>query len=644
MASSNSKLSIIKLGKMKRYAVVIYLVLFAFSNFHANILSEEEQANYFSKNYKKSEVRIKMRDGVTLFTAIYQPKDTSVAHPIMFRRTPYSNMPYGEDLFPSRRLNSWFHFIQENYIIVSQDVRGRFMSEGDYVNMRPYIKDKNSNKDIDESSDTYDSIEWLINNVENNNGKVGIWGISYPGFYAAMATIDAHPALKAVSPQAPIADWFIGDDMHHNGAFSLLLNFNFFDVFGIKRDSLTKSWPKGIQYPSQDAYNFFLDLGSLVNINKNYYKHNIAFYDSTVAHPNYDKYWQSKNTQDHFNNISPAVMTIGGWFDGEDLYGALQTYSSIEDKNDINQSSLIMGPWYHGGWTRSESEFFGDMNFGSKTGSYYINNIELPFFNYHLKGKEEERIPEAMIFNTGANKWHSFKKYPPEDLVNKKLYLNDRSSLLFELPVSDEYGFDEYISDPNKPVPYTAKIQDSQKFYNKEYMVEDQRFASSRPDVLVYESITLGNEVTIVGPINANLFVSTSGTDSDWIVKVIDVFPDNELDPETNPNNVEMGGYEMLVRSEIMRGKYRNSFEFPKPFIPNEITEVNFTLNDVCHTFKKGHKIMVQIQSSWFPLFDRNPQSFINIYEAKEKDFQKATQRIFHTKKYPSNLSFSVFK
>jgi len=596
---------------------------------------------FFRNNYNKQEVNIIMRDGVKLFTSIYSPKDQSEKHPIIIWRTPYSCTPYGEDKFAEKRVSSFFHFIQENYIIIFQDVRGKFMSEGEYVNMRPYIPNKVSNKITDESTDAYDTIEWLINNVENNNGKVGVWGISYPGFYAAMATIDAHPALKAVSPQAPIADWFIGDDMHHNGAFTLLLNFNFFKIFGLPRNELIKEWKTGIEYPSPDAYNFFLELGSLKNVNKFFFKNNIAFWDSSIAHPNYDYFWQSRNTLPHFKDISPAVMTVGGWYDGEDLWGSLKTYESIETNNPDAENTIVIGPWPHGGWARSEGNDFGDMNFESNTADYYKKNIELPFFNQYLKNAKTGSLPEAFIFNTGKNEWHKFDQYPPDNLSKLNLYFNSSGLLTFNPLSNNSAKFAEYISDPNKPVPYTAKIIDSKKFYNKTYLVEDQRFASSRPDVLVYESEELKEELTITGLIEAELYVSTSGTDSDWIVKIIDVYPDDEPNPIPNPNEIEMGGYQMLVRAEIMRGKFRNSFEKPEPMIANNITKINIDLNDVCHTFLKGHKIMVQIQSSWFPLFDRNPQKFVDIYDAAKEDFQITIQRIYHSTEYTSKIKIN---
>ncbi|MCP5064127.1 MAG: CocE/NonD family hydrolase [Ignavibacteriae bacterium] len=628
---------------MNKFSKIFYSIfLFLLFPIVSNSQTTNKDSLYFARHYSKQEVNIPMRDGVTLFTAIYSPKNKIEKHPILLWRTPYSIAPYGENKFPTRRLSSYLHLIKENYIIVFQDVRGKFMSEGTFVNMRPYIPNKTKNQ-IDESSDAFDTIEWLINNTDNNNGNVGVWGISYPGFYAAMSAIDAHPALKAVSPQAPIADWFIGDDMHHNGAFSLLLNFNFFKVFGINRTHKIKSWPKSIEYPSPDAYNFFLELGSLKNVNLEYFKTSIAFWDSSISHPNYDYYWQTRNTLPHFKNITPSILTVGGWFDGEDLFGTVKTYQSIKDKNPHINNSLVLGPWPHGGWARSNGENFGDMSFDTNTGKFYRLNIELPFFNKYLKDKPEVPLPEAYIFETGTNQWHSFSEWPPKNISSKNIFLQSNEKLSFEKPINDiSTTFDEYVSNPKRPVPYTAKILDSKTFYNKEYLVEDQRFASSRSDVLVYESEILKEDLTLAGPINVDLFVSTSGTDCDWVVKVIDVFPDGELNPQPNPKEVEMGGYQMLVRGDIFRSKFRNSFENPEPMIPNKVTEIKFNLNDVCHTFLKGHKIMIQIQSSWFPLFDRNPQTFVNIYNAKESDFRKATQRVYHTNKFPSKINFNI--
>ncbi|MFZ1289923.1 MAG: CocE/NonD family hydrolase [Melioribacteraceae bacterium] len=616
---------------------VFFIIFF----FHLNLFGINSDSLFFSQNYNKKEVKIEMRDGIKLYSAIYSPKDTSEKHPIIIWRTPYSCQPYGENNFFTRSMKTFLHFIRENYIIVLQDVRGRFMSEGKFIDMRPFIPNKNSNKDIDESSDAYDTIDWLVRYVENNNGNVGVWGIFYPGFYAAMAAIDAHPNLKAVSPQAPIADWFVADDMHHYGALTLVMNFNFFDQFGLARNELTTEWPKGLEFDSPDGYNFFLKMGTLKNINKLFYKNKIAFWDSLITHPNYDKYWQDKNTLPHFKNIKPAILTVGGWFDGEDLFGAIKTYESIEKNNPKINNNFVMGPWPHGGWTRVDGDRFGDICFGSKTSNYYVDSIELPFFNHNLKNDKKLNLPEAYIFETGKNVWNKFENYPPKNIIETDLYLNSDNSLTFFTPKNTEYIFDEYISDPNKPIPYTSKFIDSKIFYYKEYMNEDQRFASARPDVLVYESDILQNNFSIVGPIEAEIFVSTSGTDSDWIIKVIDVFPDSTKDQKLGEVEIEMGGYQMLVRAEIFRGKYRNSLEFPEPFVPNEITKVKINLNDVCHTFLKGHKIMIQIQSSWFPLFDRNPQKFIDIYNADESDFQKATQRIYFSKNYPSKIKLN---
>ncbi len=593
--------------------------------------------------YEKNEYRIKMRDGVRLYTAVFSPKDTTENHPIIIWRTPYSCAPYGKNKF-SRYAKIYKHFTNENYIIVLQDVRGRFMSEGKFVDMRPFIPDKKDSTDIDEASDTYDTVEWLINNIPHNNGRVGVWGISYPGFYAAMAAMSGHPAIKAVSPQAPISDWFIGDDMHHNGAFSLMMAFNFFKVFGLPRDSLTTKWPRPVQYPSPDAYTFFLNMGPVKNANKLYLKNKIEFWNQATANGIYNEFWQAKSTLQHFYNVKPAVMTVGGWFDGEDLFGALHTYEEIEKKNPGIFNILVMGPWPHGAWGRGNVSSFGEMEFGQNTSEFYRKNVELPFFNYFLKDKGKLNLPEALIFETGNNKWHKFDKWPPENVTERTLFFDDNSGLEFTLPAENRIDFDEFISDPMHPVPYTSAVLDSRKFYNRTYVVEDQRFASTRTDVLSYETDTLESDITIAGPIYADLYVSTSGTDADWIVKVIDVFPEYEKDKKKNNKTVEMGNYQMLIRAEIMRGKFRNSFENPEPFEPGKITKVSFVLPDVMHTFKKGHKIMVQVQSSWFPLFDRNPQTFTDIYNADERDFRKAVHRVYHTEKYPSSVTFNFYE
>ena len=588
-------------------------------------------------HYTKAAYRIPMRDGVKLYTVVYTPKDTTADYPMLLWRTPYSCAPYGKDQF--RNLPT--ELAKAKFIFVYQDVRGKFMSEGNYVNMRPYIPNK-SGKQVDESSDAYDAINWLVKNVKHNNGKVGMFGISYPGFYAAMACIDANPALKAVSPQAPIANWFVDDDMHHHGAFSFQMAFNFFSVFGVKRDSLSTRWPHRLQRPSPDAYSFFKSVEPLKKVNQKYFHNQIEFWNQVIKHPNYDKFWQSRNTLPYFKNIKPAVMVVGGWYDSEDLYGTLHTYQSIEKKNPGAHNTIVMGPWPHGWWARSRGDVLGDINFGSQTGKYYRENIELPFFNYYLKGKTNPKLPEAMMFVTGSNKWESFNEWPPKNIQKKDFYLAPGHKLTEHAVKTAKANFDEYQANPLRPVPYTAHVIDSKQMYYRPYMNEDQRFASRRPDVLAYETNDLQHDVTIAGPVTADLFVSTTGTDADWVVKVIDVYPDTAANPKPNPSHLVMGNYQELIRGDILRGKYRSSIEKPEAFVPGKTTEIKLELQDVLHTFKKGHKIMIQIQSSWFPFFDSNPQTFTNIYKAKTKNFVKATQRVYFSKDMPSKIEVNV--
>lgn len=624
---------------MKRYSTIYFKIgfmIFLLNVIIINSFTSYSQDNQFlENNYHKKEYQIPMRDGKKLYTSVYSPNDHTTKYPILIWRTPYSVGPYDEHDFRAYRRETWHHIAKEGYHIVFQDVRGRFMSEGEYVNMRPHHPDKKNKNDVDESSDTYDTVEWLVHNVPNNNGKVGMWGISYPGFYAAMGAIDAHPALKAVSPQAPIANWFIGDDVHHNGAFAPGPNFPFFYAFGVPRPELIKEWPKFFDFPTPDGYQFYLDIGPIKNINKKYLKGKIPFWNDIMEHGTYDDFWKSRNNLPYLKNIKPAIMVVGGWFDTENAYGALQTYQAIEKNDSKANNILIMGPWYHGGWVRSDGSRLGEITFGSKTGEYYIKNIELPFFNYYLKNMGEFQLPEAYVFETGTNQWKTYDNWPPKNTKQKKLFLRENHSLSFEASSNKENNFDEYLSDPSKPVPFTSKITTE---IPKPYMVEDQRFAARRPDVMIYESGLLKENITIAGPIGVEIFVSTSGTDSDWIVKLIDVFPNDS----TGAGDVVLGGYQMLLRGEIMRGKFRNSFEQPEPMEPGKITNIKFTMNDLNHTFKKGHKMMVQIQSSWFPLFDRNPQKFIDIYSAEDRDFQKVTQRIYLSKKYPSGLILNI--
>jgi hypothetical protein len=513
------------------------------------------------------------------------------------------------------------------------------MSEGEFVNMTPHVSDKQTARDIDESTDTYDTIEWLLANVPNHNGNVGMWGISYQGFYAAAGMIAAHPALKAVSPQAPIADWWY-DDFHHHGAFFLPHSFNFFAVFGLPRPAPTTEWGPRFEHGTPDGYQWFLDLGPLQNVEDRYFRGRIKFWTEATRHPNYDSFWQSRNILPHLHDVAPAVMTVGGWFDAEDLYGALNIYRSIEEKNPGVFNILVMGPWRHGGWARDDGDSLGNIHFGSTTSLFYRENIESRFFKHFLKGEGELDLPEAYVFETGANRWRTFADWPPTGLDVGYLYLGEDFSLTLGSPNSAVEAWDEYVSDPSKPVPYT---QDIDIGMTREYMTDDQRFAARRPDVLAYQTEALDEDVTLAGPVMADLWVSTSGTASDWVVKLIDVFPDDASDPEGLPRGTRMGGYQMMVRSEVIRGRFRNSPERPEPFVPDSVINVVLPLQDVLHTFKSGHRIMVQIQSTWFPLVDRNPQKYVdNIFTAEADDFMRATQRVYRSRRHPSRLRVGV--
>lgn len=584
--------------------------------------------------YIKNEFRIPMRDGKKLFTAVYRPRDTGQRYPIMLNRTPYGIPPYGENNYPYY-LGPSQELADSGFIFVYQDVRGRMMSEGDFIYMTP-VKDRKLKHEVDESTDTYDTIEWLLRNIPDHNGKVGMWGISFPGFYAAAGMIAAHPALKAVSPQAPIADWFIGDDFHHNGAFFLAHAFGFLSSFGYPRAKPTTKLDRSFNFPTPDGYSYFLGLGPLRNINEKIFKHRVPFWNEVMRHGSYDEFWQSRNIRPHLKGITPAVMTVGGWFDAENLFGSLAVYQAVERQNPDAYNILVMGPWYHGGWAHTNGNHLGNIHFGSNTAVFYRNEIEAPFFNWFLKGTGELKLPEATVFLTGSNEWRSERQWPPAGTRQRKLYFRAGASLDWA-PDSADSGdlFDEYVSDPARPVPYTREVTTGMV---RTYMVEDQRFASSRPDVLTYESAVLERDVTIAGPVIPVLHVSTTGTDSDFIVKLIDVYPDSAQDDHRNPDGVRMGGFQQLVRGEPFRGRFRNSFSKPEPFVPNQITKIEFPMPDIFHTFRKGHRIMIQVQSSWFPLVDRNPQQFVDIYQAKSGDFKKATQRVYRSRSAPSHI------
>jgi uncharacterized protein len=611
-----------------------YFLLFFFSCISVIVLTAQNADSlWVRENYYKIERMVPMRDGIKLFTAFYIPKDTSAKHPVLFNRTPYTCMPYGEDKFNSRMYQSyWINYLKEGYIIAIQDVRGKWMSEGDFVDIRPFNPNKKGTE-TDEASDTYDAIDWIINNIPANNKRVGVFGISYPGFYATMASLSNHPALKAVSPQAPVTDWFQGDDFHHNGAFMFMDGFDFYSGFGKPRPKPTMQISPGFESPTPDNYDFYLRTGAIKNFSE-ILGDSIAFWNDLMKHPNYDDWWKARNTRNFVKNLKPAMLVVGGLFDAEDCFGAWNLYKAIEEKNKSIDNRLVMGPWFHGAWGgRGTGSYLGNVRFGSNTSEYYQQNIEMPFFNFYLKLKGTVHdIAEATIFFSGENQWRTFQQWPAANVQYKDLVITQNGKLSFEPPAATTKAvkFTEYISDPAHPVPYTEDVHLDR---TREYMTDDQRFASRRTDVLSFSTDALTEDISLGGPLVADLITSISTTDADFVVKLIDVFPDDfKYDKALagKSGDYPMGGYQMLVRGEIMRGRYRNSFEKPEAFIPNKITQVKYILPDVAHTFKKGHKLMIQIQSSWFPIADRNPQKFVDIYHCDDSDFQKATIRIYH--------------
>lgn len=578
-----------------------------------------------------------MRDGVKLHTIVYIPKDKTEQYPFLLMRTCYSIKPYERDIFRSSLGPNKF-LQDEGFIFVYQDVRGRYMSEGTFTNMTPNIPGNKHLKEADESSDTWDTIEWLLKNIENNNGSAGIYGTSYPGFYAAAALPDAHPALKAASPQAPIADFYF-DDFHHNGAF-IQAYLPIFPVFGYQKQiKTTESWysDKFIKGDINDGYQFHLELGPLKNVTEKIYPDNF-FWQEHVKHPNYDDFWQKRNLLPHLENVKPAVLVVGGWFDAEDLYGPLNIYKTIEKSGD-NFSSLVMGPWSHGDWHRKQgSQIINHIFFGDSISMFFQKEIEAPFFSYHLKGEGDLDIPEAWLFDTGSHSWRAFEQWPSADLPAFTFYFHENEQLNLSTPGSANVKF-EYMSDPAKPVPYTSEIEPLVKTPRR-YMTDDQRYASRRPDVLTFSTEPLENDLTIGGEITAYLNVATTASDMDLVVKIIDEFPATLNKTKNVPNHVTMEGYQMLVRSEIFRARFRNSFEKPEPFVPNQKTQVTIPVQDILHTFKKGHRIMIQIHSTWFPLMDRNPQNYVeNIFEADEEDFTQAIITLYGDSKIVVNPS-----
>jgi putative CocE/NonD family hydrolase len=586
------------------------------------------------ERYTKTEYMIPMRDGVKLYTAVYAPKDVSCDHPILMERTPYSAGPYGPGSFPFMRGS--IKLQQAEYIFAFQDVRGKYMSEGDYVNIRPELAP--GQPGIDESTDTYDTVDYLIRHVPHNNGHVGLWGISYPGFYAGVGGVNSHPALTAVSPQAPVSNWFIGDDFHHNGAFFLQDAFDFLQWFGQKRPTPGPQNPPGpaVDRGDKGAYDFFLQTGALPNFDANYFKGSVPFWNDMMNHPIYDDWWKIRSLPDHMNNVKCAVLAVGGWFDAEDMWGALNLYKKTKEKNPTTPVFLAMGPWFHGMWAYPNGTKFGDLNFGSNTSAYYQNEIEFPFFEKYLRAQNIPAPAGLTLFNTGADSWRKFDSWPPANLTQTNEYLAPNGALSASLPKPD--GADSYVNDPANPTPYEGdpKI----KHRNREYMVDDQRWADGRSDVLTYRATPMTKDTTVAGPIDVDFFVSTTGTDADFVVKVIDVWPSDAK--ETGRKDISMANYEEELRADIFRGKFRESFSRPKPFVPGKPTKLHFKLNDVLHTFLKGHRMEIQVQSDWFPLVDRNPNVFEDIYTAKDTDFQKATITLYRTKAMPSHIAFGV--
>jgi len=597
------------------------------------------------EHYTKYEYRVPMRDGVRLFTSVLVPKDTSTTYPLLLVRSPFGISPYGVDEYAAPAGHTDV-FLNAGYIWVRQDVRGRGLSEGEFTHVTPHRPNKQSDADVDEGTDMYDTVEWLLEHVPNHNSRVGVWGISYAGFFAAAGIIDTHPAIKAASLQAPVADLFLDDDWYHGGAHMLAHNFESAAGFPPQGGPPPKV-PVPFDYGTSDGYEFFLELGTLENATTRLGRAN-PMWDETIAHPTYDEYWQSRAISQHLKNIRCPVLIVGGWFDAEDMMGPLRVYRAIRDHNSGVTLGIVMGPWAHGGWARHDGRRLGSVDFAADTAKHYRQNIVLPFFDRHLKDDDHPKLPQAYVFETGTNVWRGYTAWPPPDSTPQKLYFREGGGLSFDPPSAADAS-DTYVSDPGKPVPYVGYTTPTMP---EEYMVADQRFAATRPDVLVYVTTPLEEDLVLAGPVSPVLFVSTTGTDSDWIVKLIDVYPPDRSEPaETNaahlgadpgPPAIRLAGYQQLVRGWPFRGKFRKSFERPEPFEPGSVDAVNFTMPDVNHVFRRGHRVMVHVQSSWFPLVDRNPQTFVNIPTAKPEDFRPATQRVVRSQTQPSGVEVFV--
>ncbi len=604
---------------------------------------------FFASHFAKHEYQVPMRDGVKLYTAVYTPVAGQMSdagpYPFLMTRTPYSCAPYGGDKVMPRVTGNQ-KLLQSGYILVCQDVRGRWNSEGTWVEMTP----SKDGKGIDESTDTYDTVDWLLKNVPRNNGKVGILGISYPGFYTAASIVDSHPAIKAASPQAPIMDLWMGDDAYHGGAFMLDANHSFYaPFFAPQKNPLTVEAPTGFEFPTQDMYQYYLGMGTIAHLDSPAGGTNAYFHDQ-VTHTSYSDYWQRRNLTPHMHGVHAAVMAVGGWFDAEDLSGPVKVFHAIDKLSPAApEDTLVEGPWVHGGWARSTGARLGDISFGSETAVFYRDNIEFPFFEHWLKDKAWTPLPKAYTFETGTDLWKQYAAWPPPEAKPRILYLQPRGGLGWTRPTEQD-SKDAYVSDPAHPVPFTPYVTGPD--IPQRYMDDDQRFATTRGDVLVYQTEPLTEDVTVAGPVRPKLTVASTGTDSDFDVKLIDVFPVDYKDPDaaasegkrSNGVPVVLQGYQMLVRGEPFRAKFRNSWEHPEPLVPGKQTEVDFTMQDVNHTFCKGHRIMVQIQSSWFPLTDRNPQVFVDISKARPEDFVTATETVFHQAGAASGVELLVLE
>lgn len=588
--------------------------------------------------YDKREVMIPMRDGVRLFTAIYEPKDHSRKHPILMMRTPYSCEPYGDKF--NRDLRSASNlYVKNNYILVYQDVRGRYKSEGEFVQVRPLNPEAKTGKGIDEATDTYDTIDWLLQNTYNN-GNVGTWGISYDGFYATMTASSRHPALKAVSPQGPVTDWFRGDDRHHNGAFTFLQTTNFLPALEGRHQE------KGImrEIVKNDVYTDFLALGTFKDADALVNDTTPTLWNMIKTHPNFDEFWQTRDARRSCYDLQPAILVVGGLFDSEDCYGAWNLYKAIREQSPATNLYLAFGPWWHGGWKRADFQGFGNMYFGGSPSDFYLREIEYPFFRRYLEEEGEGPAHRVSVFHTGKNEWEFGDAWPLRSVREVPIYLHEGGRISGEAP-SETASFTEYISDMSRPVPYTANPT---RYRTKEYMIDDQRFATARPDVITFVSDTLTDSLTLAGPIEVELQVAIGSTDADFMVKLIDVFPENYTYPEEARKYVAdprypMSGYQLMVRGELFRGRYREGFDSPKAFTPDSITPVKYTLYDVAHTFLPGHRLMIQVQSSWFPIIDRNPQKFIDTYHCSVEDFEmRMPVKVYHQKDAASRIVVRV--